>query len=553
MREVTGHCPSCHAEGPVGQPCGENPCQRRGYHFIPEESFTKVRELPAARIDPRIGQCIGEYLVVDVLGAGGFGKVYLVLQLPILMKAALKVMERPEQDPELLAALAKRFEGEAAALATLTHPNIVRLLKYGVHEGVPFLVMEFVEGNRTLRNEMQTGALQSGHMDPKVTVHVLRQILNALDAAHQRGIVHRDVKPENVMLQEISGDPWFVKVLDFGLAKFVEERSETSLMVGTPAYMAPEQITRRNIGPWTDLYAVGVLAFRLITGRLPFQGDSTQETYAMKLDASYDPLCQAANNNLSPLLVGFLRQSLARDPESRFRTAAACRKAFDAVADTVGQDYAGPSSFDDAVAEAAREPAPRPERRKTARDTHQGHSMTEEVRRVGDEAFAQMGSSSVVSTEARRITAPQPVRDRRPKRRLVGAFELTLLVLAGLAVGIYMAQYGPTTAPIRQWLARAEAYMDREVPVASSNPGAVLPPPEKRAAIVHLVTTPPAASFHNEDTGDELGETPSDILIPPGGTLRIHVLKKGYKDQVFTLTHADALHQPELPIRLVRE
>jgi len=553
MREVTGHCPSCLAAGPVGQPCAERSCQRRGYHCIPEESFAKVRELPPARIDPRVGQCIGEYLLVDVLGAGGFGKVYLALQLPILMKAALKVMERPEQDPELLAALAKRFEGEAAALATLTHPNIVRLLKYGVHEGVPFLVMEFVEGNRTLRNEMQTGALQSGHMDPKVTVHVLRQILNALDAAHSRGIVHRDVKPENVMLQEISGDPWFVKVLDFGLAKFVEERSETSLMVGTPAYMAPEQITRRNIGPWTDLYAVGVLAFRLITGRMPFQGDSTQETYAMKLDASYDPLSQAANDNLSPLLVGFLRQAMARDPESRFRTAAACRKAFDSVADTVGQDCTAASSFDDAVAEAARESAPRPERRKSARDTDQGHSMTEQVRRVGDEAFAQMGSSSIVSTDARRITAPQPVRDRRPKRRLIGAFELTLLVLAGLAVGIYLAQYGPTTTPIRQWLARAEAYMDHEVPVAASTPGAVLPPPEKRAAIVHLVTTPPGASFHNEDTGDELGETPADILIAPGGTLRIHVQKKGYKDQLFTLTHADALHQPELPIRLVRE
>ena len=91
MREVTGHCPSCLAAGPVGQPCAERSCQRRGYHCIPEESFAKVRELPPARIDPRVGQCIGEYLLVDVLGAGGFGKVYLALQLPIAPDPYLQV------------------------------------------------------------------------------------------------------------------------------------------------------------------------------------------------------------------------------------------------------------------------------------------------------------------------------------------------------------------------------------------------------------------------------------------------------------------------------
>jgi hypothetical protein len=401
---------------------------------------------------------------------------------------------------------------------------------------------------------MQTGALQTGRVDPAVTAHVLRQILNALEAAHSRSIVHRDVKPENVMLQEVSGDPWFVKVLDFGLAKFVEERTETSLMVGTPAYMAPEQITRRNIGPWTDLYAVGVLAFRLITGRLPFQGDSAQETYAMKLDATYDPLSQAAGCDLPPLLAGFLRQAMARDPESRFRTAAEFRKAFDAVAGSLGQAGATTSPVGDPALGPLVDPTPRQERRR-ARDAQQGHSLTEQGRRIGDEAFAQVGAPSVLTTGVRRISSQLPqVVDRVPRKRHVGPFEVALVVLIGLAAGTYLVTYGPSLAPVRRWLAQAESYMDSELPATAGSAGSVGgTAPENRTAVVRLVTSPAGARFHNEDTGDQLGEAPADVLVPPGGTLRIHIQMKGYKDEVLKVTHADALHQQEWPVKLVRE
>lgn len=547
MREVTGHCPSCHMEGPVGHPCAERSCARRGHHFIPEDAFDRFRELPPARTDPRIGLCIGEYLLVDVLGAGGFGKVYLALQLPILMKTALKVMERPEEDPDLANALAKRFEGEAAALATLTHPNIVRLLKYGVHEGMPYLVMEFVEGMRTLRTEMQSGALAPGCTDPAVTVHVLRQVLNALEAAHARGIVHRDVKPENVMLQEVSGDRWFVKVLDFGLAKFVEERAETSLMVGTPAYMAPEQITRKNIGPWTDLYAVGVLAFRLVTGRLPFLGDSTQETYAQKLDPGFDPMEAVGDLGLSPLLTGFLRQAMARDPESRFRSAAEFRRAFDDVAPLIGT----PAEPLDRL--SLPEPTP-PAVRRPGRTSERGHSLTEEIRRVGDEAFAQVGAHSVVTTTAgsSTVTSRTPrLAQWQPRRRWLGSFEIVLAVLAGLAVGIYLYEYGFSAAPVRGWFARAEAYMGAGTP-AGAPASAATEAPERRTAAVRVITTPPGARVMNEDTNDDLGRTPANVLVPPGGTLRLHVQMEGYRDEIVDLRHADALNQPELVLRLVR-
>jgi serine/threonine protein kinase len=122
-----------------------------------------------------------------------------------------------------------------------------------------------------------------------VVRHVLEQVLNALEAAHALDIVHRDIKPDNVMLQSVPGDPCFVRVLDFGLARFLESQRETSLLLGTPAFMAPEQVTREGIGPWTDLYALGVLAFEMLTGRRPFDGETPQEVLAKKLDPDFDP------------------------------------------------------------------------------------------------------------------------------------------------------------------------------------------------------------------------------------------------------------------------
>jgi serine/threonine protein kinase len=528
MRDVTGHCPSCHAEGTVGQPCGEKSCGMRGYHFVPQEAFEKLRELPAARIDPRLGQCIGEYLLVDVLGSGGFGKVYLALQLPILMKTALKVMDRTESDPELADALGRRFEGEAAALATLNHPNIVRLLKYGVFQGLPYLVMEYIEGNRTLRTEMQSGSLAGDSIDPEVIAKILRQILNALDAAHARNIVHRDVKPENIMMQEVSGDQLFVKVLDFGLAKFVEERSETSLMIGTPAYMAPEQITRKNIGPWTDLYALGVLLFRLVTGRQPFVGDSTQETYAMKLDPTYDPMTQADGLDLPPELTAFLRQSIARDPGSRYSSAKEFRVAFDAVMPFIGKVAA----------------SPRPA------SAHAGHSLTEQVRNAADQAFGQVGSPSVLTTERRRITTSQPrIVERRPYRRLIGLFEGGALALVAILAIFYVTRYGLSTAPFVTWLNRAQTYMESDTAAGSSQEPLLA---SQRTVAIRIVSTPPGASIRNGSTNEDLGLAPGTVLVPPGATIRLHIQMNGYRDEILTVSHQEAQQQTEWPVHMTR-
>ena len=314
-----GCCLNCDAPGPVGQPCGERICQKRGYHYIPPEYWQKLQ---GETDNPVIGQVIDDYLIVDLLGVGGFGRVYLALQQPLLkLKGALKLMETRGLQPQQQSLFINKFKREGDALAELNHPNIVSLLKYGNQKNKPCLVMEYVDGGRTLASEFADRSMQGIGFESELIEHIIKQILDGLGAAHVLNIIHRDIKPENIMLQNIYGNPYFVRILDFGLAKFVEERSKTSAALGTPTYIAPEQIEMKNLGPWTDLYAVGIIVFELLTGRRPFAGDTFSELIAQKLNPSYDPVSQIYDLHFPEPLINFFRRALARDPNHRIRSA----------------------------------------------------------------------------------------------------------------------------------------------------------------------------------------------------------------------------------------
>ena len=303
---VPGICPSCDLEGSVGDPCQERVCQKRGYAFIPAEHADEGER------DPTIGRLIGDCLLVSLLGEGGFGKVFLALQKPLMMKVALKRL-RIEGDASLAAVMLKKFEGEARALAQLGHPNIVRLIKYGTHEDAPYLVMEFIEGGRTLLDDMSQSS------PPRFAEHILKQILDGLEAAHRRDLIHRDIKPENIMLQSVAGNEALVRILDFGLAKSVAGRTATSMAIGTPIYMAPEQLDMRHLGPWTDLYALGVIVFQMFCGHSPFPGDTHIEIIARKLDPLFDPIEAVKDSGLTEAQQSFLKKALARDIEARYQ------------------------------------------------------------------------------------------------------------------------------------------------------------------------------------------------------------------------------------------
>ncbi|MCB9729737.1 MAG: serine/threonine protein kinase [Deltaproteobacteria bacterium] len=328
----SGACPSCGQRGEVGAPCPERVCQRRDYRFIPAEHAARTARTGPHRASPLVGQVLAGYLVVDVIGDGGFGMVYLALKLPIRrrpLRVALKLMRHELAADELTGGqVMHKFEGEADALAALSHPNVVRLLGYGAHDGTPYIVMEYVDSARTLREETAQRARDATMFAHRDIAHILGQALNGLEAAHRQDIVHRDIKPENIMLQAVAGDPMLVRLLDFGLAKFVGERTRTSVTAGTPMYMAPEQLEQGSIGPYTDLYALGVVAFELLTGERAFAG-SYQEVCARKLDRRHDPLAAVADLQLPEPTVAFLRRSLAADAASRYRDSAEMRQGLD--------------------------------------------------------------------------------------------------------------------------------------------------------------------------------------------------------------------------------
>ncbi len=165
------------------------------------------------------------------------------------------MLSRRDDNLERAAATLKKFQLEGEALAALDHPNIVGLLDVGTANDTPFLVMEYVAGGLTLKRLIEQHQADQKTVQPALCWHRVRQILSALGDAHAppRQLVHRDIKPENIMLQAKDGDPAHVKVLDFGLAKFVQDGTETTQAMGTPAYMAPEQLWKQRLGPWTDL------------------------------------------------------------------------------------------------------------------------------------------------------------------------------------------------------------------------------------------------------------------------------------------------------------
>jgi serine/threonine-protein kinase len=301
----------------------------RKNHFIPISHTTDLQ-----LDDPLIGRVVGGFLVVGVLGSGGFGNVHHVLQLPLRsrpLQGALKRLRPPGTSATAAKShqlLIERFESEADALASLSHPNIVRLLKTGLEGDVPFLVLELVTDAETLERTLDDHRQHGLTLPEADIIAIVDQLLNALEAAHDKGIIHRDVKPGNLMLQRVAGYDIFVRVLDFGLAKFIAESSDTQRVMGTLDYMAPEQLRGRDIGPWTDLYALGLLLLAMTTGRPAFSAERAV-LINEKLDPAYDPVARATvDREFDAARLMFLRKAISHDHRQRHQSVAAFRKAF---------------------------------------------------------------------------------------------------------------------------------------------------------------------------------------------------------------------------------
>ncbi len=273
-----------------------------------------------------IGSTLGHYQILEQIGLGGMATVYKAYQPGMNRLVALKVLpEHYARDPRFV----KRFELEAQVVAKLEHRNIVPIYDYGVHENTAYLTMRYLQAG-TVKDILARGALPLAD-----AAHLLNDIAAALDYAHSQGIIHRDVKPANVLVDK-QGNAYLT---DFGIAKVLEGTQELtgSGMLGTPAYMAPEQTLGKPVTPQSDLYALGVMLYEMVTDRPPYEADTPMAVALMHV---YEPLPlpRKLKPDLPEAMELVLLKALAKEPADRFRSADELARAFAAAIGTEQSD-----------------------------------------------------------------------------------------------------------------------------------------------------------------------------------------------------------------------
>jgi serine/threonine-protein kinase len=313
--------------------------------------------------DPLIGQTVGgRYRITRVLGEGGMGIVYEGEQQmgTTVRKVAVKTLHSElSRDPSVTA----RFHRECGTVAQLEHPNTIKVYDFGTMDnGTLYIAMEFLAGK-----SLDKVILEAGPMTPKRVLHLLQQIAGSLEEAHGQGIVHRDLKPENVILVDRAGEKDVVKLLDFGIAARTESASaereakltQQGMVLGTPPYMSPEQFTGKALDRRSDIYSLGIMAYEMLTGRLPFEATTPWQWATEHMTAQPRPFDTTTVSAQIPLpMRSAILKALAKDREERFPTVGAFVEGMSASVSANEAPRAPAHSVDATRATAAMEEVP---------------------------------------------------------------------------------------------------------------------------------------------------------------------------------------------------